>query len=330
MVKTQTGKLDCWTGGALRVALCLALVGATARARADSSESQETWTGGGVAGWTNDTADLTLSNPGGYLDIKFKLQGVPMPVEGKVWVEVPAGVLLTNLTFQFRAATICPSALRVVLQAANGHLWQNRVTCVDPGTWQTLNAPVNYRAGWSIGPMGSAQDFERDLRHITRMGVYIIRHGVPDEQHYALDDFMLQGLALSALDVDGDGMRDAWEQANRLDPDDPTDAATDADEDGMSNYAEYVAGSNPQDPSSRFVVEVAVKSGDGAPVEGIVLRWNSTSNRTYAIWRTLDLRSAGLPLDAGLPATPPQNEYVDPSATNLDAGYYFIDVQSTE
>lgn len=47
------------------------------------------------------------------------------------------------------------------------------------------------------------------------------------------------------LDSDSDGMPDAWETANGLNPNDPTDALLDADNDGLSNYDEFLNGKNP-------------------------------------------------------------------------------------
>ena len=46
-------------------------------------------------------------------------------------------------------------------------------------------------------------------------------------------------------DADGDGMTDAWELSNGLDPDDASDASADPDGDGLGNLAECLAGSDP-------------------------------------------------------------------------------------
>jgi len=47
-------------------------------------------------------------------------------------------------------------------------------------------------------------------------------------------------------DSDCDGLPDAWEIANGLDPHDPTDALGDPDADGLNNLEEYALGTNPR------------------------------------------------------------------------------------
>jgi hypothetical protein len=50
------------------------------------------------------------------------------------------------------------------------------------------------------------------------------------------------------LDTDGDGMPDAWETANGLDPQDPADGSADADGDGYTNLEAYLASLVPPSP----------------------------------------------------------------------------------
>jgi hypothetical protein len=48
------------------------------------------------------------------------------------------------------------------------------------------------------------------------------------------------------VDADQDGLPDAYELANGLNPADPADARDDADQDGLTNLAEFLAGTDPQ------------------------------------------------------------------------------------
>jgi kexin len=71
------------------------------------------------------------------------------------------------------------------------------------------------------------------------------------------------GLATSAaatvtlqaiIDTDLDGLPNAWEGANGLDPNSPADAELDLDGDGQSNRAEYLAGTAPNDANDALRV----------------------------------------------------------------------------
>ena len=49
----------------------------------------------------------------------------------------------------------------------------------------------------------------------------------------------------TAPDTDGDGIHDAYETANGLNPNNAADANLDYDGDGISNKNEYLGGTNP-------------------------------------------------------------------------------------
>jgi len=103
-------------------------------------------------------------------------------------------------------------------------------------------------------------------------------------------------------------------------------ATMDSDGNGMSNYAKYLAGVDPTDFLSVFSVDIEnVDMGNG--VMGILIGWNSISNRTYDVWRTADLTLGFTKTVSGIAATPPRNEYEDPDATNGTNYFYRVQVE---
>lgn len=79
-------------------------------------------------------------------------------------------------------------------------------------------------------------------------------------------------------DRDRDGIPDAWELANGLNPDDAGDAAVDSDGDGQVNRAEFLAGTDPQNGRSRFMVQ-SISRAAGR----VSLSWSSVPGKVYQI-----------------------------------------------
>ena len=122
------------------------------------------------------------------------------------------------------------------------------------------------------------------------------------------------------LDVNQNGISDAWEMdqfgsvlANRT-------AQTDTDHDGMSDYAEFIAGTDPTDPASRFYFT-------GETVQGnrlVEMDWTVVTNRLYQVNVSTNLR-AWLPATGWLQASNgPTMSY---TVTNSGAGSRFYRVQ---
>lgn len=107
-------------------------------------------------------------------------------------------------------------------------------------------------------------------------------------------------------DDDGDGMPDAWEMSNGLNPL-VQDADADVDADGSCNLHEYIAGTCPTNSHEKFqIISVNIYAGGGN-----VIRWPSVSNRHYGVYWTRDLTDAFKPLLTNLNATPSFNYYTD-------------------
>jgi hypothetical protein len=97
-------------------------------------------------------------------------------------------------------------------------------------------------------------------------------------------------------DSDADGMPDAFEIANGLDPN-ATDAALDPDGDGQSNFQEYQAGTNPQSFASRLTLTGVARSG-----ANITISWSSVTGKNYRV-RTSDNLQSWSTAASSVPAT---------------------------
>ncbi len=85
-------------------------------------------------------------------------------------------------------------------------------------------------------------------------------------------------------DTDGDGMGDAWETANGLNPASAADALLDLDGDGQSNLAEWLAGTAPNSPASRLAILSEVAVGGN-----IQLTWAAIPGKRYRVLHRPDL-----------------------------------------
>lgn len=114
-----------------------------------------------------------------------------------------------------------------------------------------------------------------------------------------------QSITLPA-DTDGDGIPDAYETENGLDPN-RDDAGEDLDGDGFDNTSEYVAGTRADDRDSRFEGRLLLDPDTGA----LRLTWPAVPGRRYAILLRTDLRDAPKILFEGITVNAPQDRSQD-------------------
>ena len=129
-----------------------------------------------------------------------------------------------------------------------------------------------------------------------------------------------------ALDTDGDGLPNGWEQTYGLDPlsADGNDGANgDPDADGLSNTQEYSLGANPTDSSSPFRIASVAREDDDVRVT-----WTAVGGETNIVQTALtlsggysDLSSNIILTGVGLATT----NYLDVgAATNAPARFYRV------
>jgi hypothetical protein len=120
-------------------------------------------------------------------------------------------------------------------------------------------------------------------------------------------------VSISSDDADNDGMPDAWELANDLNPT-VNDAALDGDGDGMNNLAEFIAGTDPQHGGSYLKVDSIQVGGASERI----IRFNAVSNHTYSVLFRDQLAGVGPWSRLGdVPASPTNRLQ---SVTDLSAG----------
>jgi subtilisin family serine protease len=126
-------------------------------------------------------------------------------------------------------------------------------------------------------------------------------------------------------DIDTDGIQDLWELQNFLTLTN-ANAGTDADSDRFIDAYEYIAGSDPKSSSS-FLGMIKPPNAKPGAGNGLVIQWQSTSNRLYTLRRSTNLME-GFTHNAGtnIPAVPPINVYTD--ATAIGGTYmYRVEVE---
>lgn len=122
-------------------------------------------------------------------------------------------------------------------------------------------------------------------------------------------------------DTDGDGLPDAWETANGLNPNDDTDAAKDTDGDGASSIDEFIAGTDPQNGASVLRAAATFLANGSADIT-----FQAVAGKSYKVQASTDLTAPSWSLIATLPVQAASGPVTvnDPDAATAKRRFYRV------
>jgi hypothetical protein len=128
--------------------------------------------------------------------------------------------------------------------------------------------------------------------------------------------------ALFAENTTGNGVPQRWLYENGFTNAWETAGLLDQDFDGMLTWEEWVAGTSPTNMADVLTVDFAADIGTST-----TLVWPSVSNRTYKVWRSVNLQEGFWQVSGNLQATPPANTYRERTAPVGLPTFYRISVE---
>jgi uncharacterized protein (TIGR02597 family) len=126
-------------------------------------------------------------------------------------------------------------------------------------------------------------------------------------------------MPVELIDSDGDGLPDAFEVANGLNPNNSADATLDWDGDGLNSLQEFWAGTNPQDSANAFRIVNAKDESTGFKIQ-----FNAVSGKTYTLEANNDFPNGSWQSVASLSATAALMERVDTGSAAVAKRIYRI------
>lgn len=270
---------------------------------------QTMWLKGGQLNVTNGVTligDLgvgrfTVSN--GLWRTRNVIVGNAIGSQGSLTIVGGVSSVYSNVTI---GSTNCNASSVVLITGGELHVTNDNVTAV-----------LEVRSGTLI-QTGGILDVDRIV--ITNPCAHFIHTG----------GTLIYGLQTltPGFDADADGIPNDYEQANGLDPLDPTDGSADSDGDGMSNLQEYLTGTDPFDPQSVFRITAVTRQSND-----VQITWSTVGGKTNQVYLNPPSASGDL-TDGIIPLGPlfiipgtgeSTTNYLDVGgATNKPARYYRI------
>ena len=177
---------------------------------------------------------------------------------------------------------------RVLLQTPSGEIIASSVRFGKaPGVNYTMAVPMD--AGLVDGvhkPTAMRPHARFTMRVVVRNEIFLPLELTGDLREIGRPGEKTRLDLTLGVDLDGDGLPDAWEQQllSELDGVDEINPGDDADGDGLTNLEEYLSGSYAGDEANEFALDI-VGLNDGIPV----LEFRALRGRTYSVEASTDL-----------------------------------------
>jgi hypothetical protein len=231
-----------------------------------------------------------------WLTLSMVEPGPQVPVVGGVFSQPDNTFALAgtaDITGSGLAADLIPSGPQSLDTTASIDMADTQITSANGVL--TLRAPVLYTGRFFLDPEVTTTNYI-DLTartQFTGSSGFLVATApasanVPEESSIATVSLVIEP---ANPDQDQDGMDDAWELANGLDPQNPGDATTDSDGDGADNRSEFLAGTDPRQAASILAVSSLVAGPNDLELQfsGLVAgrQYQLESSESLETWTSL-------------------------------------------